>query len=78
MSLIKTTTGSNWDTNKTAFSNLLTTIDESNTNKTRMMKLSVFGIAGTHKEFMEEKTDLLVRDEYGDIHEICEDFVWQH
>jgi len=72
-----TKTGGSWDTTFPAYSNIITTINERNPQTTRMQKLSLMAISGTHTEFGEAKTDLLVKDEFGETHEICEDFVWQ-
>jgi hypothetical protein len=73
---IKTQTGGTWHTKRPAYSNLITHIDDRG-YKVRST-LTIIGIVGTHDEFMELKTDLLVSDQFGDCHEICEDFVWQN
>jgi hypothetical protein len=44
--------------------------------KSELQECYVVDIAGVHLEFMEEKVDLIVRDQYGQLHQICEDFVW--
>lgn len=73
--MLLTTTGSRWDTEIPARSNLITHISD-NGNKV-MSQLIIQGISGTHTEFGELKTDLIVADQFGNTHEICEDFIWQ-
>lgn len=74
--LLKTKTGGTWDLNKSAVSSIITKIS-ANGQSTEMQTLTIIGIAGTHVEFGEIKTDLIVKNEFGEILEICEDFIWQ-
>ena len=75
MTLIKTSTGTTWDLDAPATSNLITHIGDN--GRSVMSTLMILGSKGTHEEFMEQKTDLLVMDQFGETHEICEDFIWQ-
>lgn len=72
---IYTTTGTKWNTEIPARSNTITHISENGNSV--MSTLKIQSIAGTHEEFGELKTDLIVVDQFGDTHEICEDFIWQ-
>jgi len=75
MNTIITQTGGKWAMDIPARSNLITHLSD---NGTKIMSdLAIKGIAGTHTEFGELKTDLTVIDEFGDTHIICEDFIWQ-
>lgn len=73
--IVVTKTGSTWNLAKHAKSNLITKISAN--GSTEMQILTIIGIAGEHFEFGELKTDLLVKDEFGETLEICEDFIWQ-
>ena len=73
--IIKTITGGTWRTDIPSRSNLITHI--SDTGQKICSDLAIKSISGTHTEFGKVKTDLLVIDEFGDSHEICEDFIWQ-
>lgn len=74
--LVQTKTGSTWNLAKSAKSNLITKISADG-QSTEMQILTIIGIAGEHFEFGELKTDLLVKNEFGETLEICEDFIWQ-
>ena len=73
--IIKTQTGSIWHTDKLAHSNLITHLSDNGTKV--MSDLAIKAIVGTHYEFGELKTDLLVIDEFGESYELCEDFIYQ-
>lgn len=74
MALIKTETGGMWNTEKPAFSHLITHLNES--GKCVTSTLRIVKITGTHMEFGELKTDLEVKDQFGEQYEICEDFLY--
>lgn len=73
---IVTTTGSSFDMTKPARSNLIMKIVNNN-GAMAMQTLKILGIAGYHEEFMEQKADILIEDEFGCRAEIPEDFIWQ-
>lgn len=75
MSILITTTGTKWNTDIPARSSAITYISEKGIKV--MSNLTINGISGTHTEFGELKTDLKVTDQFGDTHEICEDFICQ-
>jgi hypothetical protein len=75
MKILTTTTGTKWNTDIPARSNLINHISDD--GQIVMSKLIIKGISGTHTEFGELKTDLIVVDQFGDTHEICEDYIWQ-
>jgi hypothetical protein len=74
--IIKTPTGTIWHTDKYVHCSGINYI--TNNGEAEFQACYITGIAGTHFEFGEEKTDLLVRDQFGDVHEVCEDFVWHY
>lgn len=73
--ILITTTGTKWNTQIPARSNAITHISDN--GEKVMSRLTIKGVSGTHTEFGELKTDLIVMDEFGCTHEICEDFIWQ-
>jgi hypothetical protein len=74
--IITTAGGATFNTELNARSNLIQHLI-GNYGQMRMSTLTIIGIAGTHEEFMEERTDLLVKDQFGQTYEICEDYIWQ-
>lgn len=75
MAILTTTTGSKWNTEIPARSNLVMHLNDK--GQQVMSTLTIISIAGTHEEFREVKTDLNVKDQFGETYEICEDFIWQ-
>lgn len=77
MSLITTKTGFSIDTTKPLRSNLVMYIKDNHGN-TAMSKLTYLGHTNPYEQnFRELKCDILVEDQMGEKHEICEDFIWQ-
>ena len=70
------TLNANFDTEKIADCPSITKLSR-NCQSTVMQDLRVIGPGGTHMEFMEEKQDVIIEDEFGQIHEVCEDWIWQ-
>lgn len=75
MATLTTASGTKWNTELPARSNLITHLNDK--GQQVVSSLIILSIAGTHEEFQETKTDLLVKDQFGDTHEICEDFICQ-
>lgn len=75
MATLTTTTGTKWNTEIPARSNLITHLNDK--GQQVVSSLTILSIAGTHEEFQETKTDLLVKDQFGETYEICEDYIWQ-
>ncbi len=73
MSILKTITGRTFDTSRPVRSNLMMKFTE---GTTIMQQLDILSISGIRAEFGENKTYLLLRDEFLQTHEICEDFIW--
>ena len=72
--IIKTTTGTTWRIDKPVHCSGLTMLNANGNSE--FQPCYIIGVAGTHFEFGEEKVDLIVCDQFGERHEICEDFVW--
>jgi hypothetical protein len=70
------TKSAKWFTNKPVHCSGITHIADN--GKVMLTKCYVKHIAGTHIEFMEVKTDLIIESEFGETYEICEDFVWHY
>lgn len=75
MAILTTTTGSKWNTEIPARSNLVMHLNDK--GQQVMSTLTIVSIAGTHEEFRQIKTDLIVKDQFGETYEICEDYIWQ-
>lgn len=75
MNQLKTVSGSIFDIDKPVRSNLIFKFTGYNDRRI-MQQLQIVKISGTHTEFGEVKTDFIVKDEFGETHEICEDFIW--
>ena len=75
MNQFTTVSGSTFDLSKPVRSNLIFKFTGFNDRRI-MQELSIVKISGTHEEFGELKTDFIVKDEFGETHEICEDFIW--
>jgi len=75
MATLTTTTGTKWNTELPARSNLITHLNDK--GQQVVSSLTILSIAGTHEEFRQIKTDLIVKDQFGETYEICEDFIWQ-
>jgi len=75
MATLTTTTGTKWNTELPARSNLITHLNDK--GQQVVSSLTILSIAGTHEEFRQIKTDLIVKDQFGETYEICEDYIWQ-
>jgi hypothetical protein len=73
--ILKTTTGTIWDTEKRAWSNLILHIDSK--GNAQISTLKIIGLGRTHTEWKELHTDVVVEDQFGDRHEICEELLNQ-
>ena len=73
--ILKTPTGTTWDTGKTAWSNVLLHLDSN--GKSKISTLKIIGLGRSHTEWKELHTDIVVEDQFGERYEICEELLNQ-
>lgn len=73
--ILKTTTGTTWDTEKPAWSNVLLHLDSN--GKPKISTLKIICLGQRHTEWKELHTDIVVEDQFGERYQICEELLNQ-
>ena len=73
--ILKTPTGTTWDTEKASWSNLILHLDS--TGKAKISPLKIIGLGRRHTEWKVPYTDIVVEDHLGERYEICEELLNQ-